>query len=83
MVSELVANGVNASTGRDGKPQYVDGRMLVIWLRKGKNKPESQKEAQTPSSRCCSSARHNRDEKGSIKQREDASLRAGSRWTIV
>jgi anti-sigma regulatory factor (Ser/Thr protein kinase) len=33
VVSELVTNGVNASTGRDGKPLYVDGRMLVVWLR--------------------------------------------------
>jgi anti-sigma regulatory factor (Ser/Thr protein kinase) len=33
VVSELVANSVNASTGRDGRPVYVDGRMLVVWLR--------------------------------------------------
>jgi anti-sigma regulatory factor (Ser/Thr protein kinase) len=33
VVSELVANAVNASTGPDGKPLYVDGRMLVVWLR--------------------------------------------------
>jgi anti-sigma regulatory factor (Ser/Thr protein kinase) len=32
-VSELVANSVNASTGPDGRPLYVDGRMLVVWLR--------------------------------------------------
>lgn len=33
VVSEMVTNSVNASTGLDGKPLYVDGRMLVIWLR--------------------------------------------------
>jgi anti-sigma regulatory factor (Ser/Thr protein kinase) len=33
VVSELIANAVNASTGRDGKPLYVDGRMPVVWLR--------------------------------------------------
>jgi hypothetical protein len=33
VVSELVANGVNASAGPDGRPLYVDGRMLVVWLR--------------------------------------------------
>lgn len=33
VVSELVANAVNASTGKDGKPLYVDGRMPVVWLR--------------------------------------------------
>jgi anti-sigma regulatory factor (Ser/Thr protein kinase) len=33
VVSELVANGVNASTGPDGSPLYADGRMLVLWLR--------------------------------------------------
>jgi hypothetical protein len=32
VVSELVANAVNASTGPDDKPLYVDGRMLVVWL---------------------------------------------------
>ncbi|HEY2265362.1 MAG TPA: ATP-binding protein [Streptosporangiaceae bacterium] len=30
MVSELAANGVNASTGADGRPAYLDGRMPVI-----------------------------------------------------
>jgi anti-sigma regulatory factor (Ser/Thr protein kinase) len=33
VVSELIANAVSASTGKDGKPLYVDGRMLVVWLR--------------------------------------------------
>jgi hypothetical protein len=30
VVSELAANGVNASTGPDGQPAYRDGRMPVI-----------------------------------------------------
>jgi hypothetical protein len=33
VVSELVTNGINASTGPDGSPLYVDGRMLVVQLR--------------------------------------------------
>jgi anti-sigma regulatory factor (Ser/Thr protein kinase) len=33
VVSELVTNSVNASTGPDGRPLYVDGRMLLVWLR--------------------------------------------------
>lgn len=33
VVSEFVANGVNASTGPDGRPLYVNGRMPVVWLR--------------------------------------------------
>jgi anti-sigma regulatory factor (Ser/Thr protein kinase) len=33
VVSELIANAVNASTGPDGRPLYVDGRMPVAWLR--------------------------------------------------
>lgn len=33
VISELAANSVNASTGPDGRPLYVDGRMLVVWLR--------------------------------------------------
>jgi hypothetical protein len=33
IVSELVTNGINASTGLDGAPLYVDGRMLVVQLR--------------------------------------------------
>jgi anti-sigma regulatory factor (Ser/Thr protein kinase) len=33
VVSELVANAVNASTGPDGRPLYVAGRMPVVWLR--------------------------------------------------
>lgn len=33
IVSELVTNGINASTGPDGSPLYVDGRMLVVQLR--------------------------------------------------
>jgi anti-sigma regulatory factor (Ser/Thr protein kinase) len=33
VVSELIANAVNASTGKDGKPRYVNGRMPVVWLR--------------------------------------------------
>jgi anti-sigma regulatory factor (Ser/Thr protein kinase) len=33
VVSELVANAVNASTGKDSKPLYLDGRMPVVWLR--------------------------------------------------
>ena len=32
VVSELAANGVNASTGDDGAPLYVNGRMPVIRL---------------------------------------------------
>jgi anti-sigma regulatory factor (Ser/Thr protein kinase) len=32
VVSELTANAVNASTGPDGCPLYVDGRMLVVRL---------------------------------------------------
>jgi hypothetical protein len=32
VVSELVANGVNASADGDGTPRYVEGRMPVIWL---------------------------------------------------
>jgi hypothetical protein len=32
VVSELVANGVNASAGDNGAPRYVDGRMPVIRL---------------------------------------------------
>lgn len=32
VVSELVANAVNASTGPDDKPLYVNGRMRVVWL---------------------------------------------------
>jgi hypothetical protein len=33
IVSELVTNGVNASTGPHGAPLYVDGRMLVVQSR--------------------------------------------------
>jgi anti-sigma regulatory factor (Ser/Thr protein kinase) len=33
VVSELIANAVNASTGTDGRPLYVDGRMPVVWQR--------------------------------------------------
>ncbi len=33
VVSELVANAVNASTGPDDKPLYADGRILVVRLR--------------------------------------------------
>ncbi|HEY6789999.1 MAG TPA: ATP-binding protein [Trebonia sp.] len=33
IVSELVTNGVNASTGPDGSPLYIGGQMLVIQLR--------------------------------------------------
>jgi hypothetical protein len=33
VVSELVANGVNASADADGSPKYVEGRMPVIRLR--------------------------------------------------
>lgn len=32
VVSELVANGVNASAEGDGAPRYVGGRMPLIWL---------------------------------------------------
>jgi anti-sigma regulatory factor (Ser/Thr protein kinase) len=32
VVSELITNAVNASTGPDDQPLYVDGRMLVVWL---------------------------------------------------
>jgi anti-sigma regulatory factor (Ser/Thr protein kinase) len=32
VVSELITNAVNASTGPEDKPLYVDGRMLVVWL---------------------------------------------------
>ena len=32
VVSELVANAVNASTDPSGSPLYVDGRMLVVRL---------------------------------------------------
>jgi hypothetical protein len=32
VVSELVANGVNASANGDGSPRYVEGRMPVIRL---------------------------------------------------
>jgi anti-sigma regulatory factor (Ser/Thr protein kinase) len=32
VVSELITNAVNASTGPDDKPLYVNGRMLVVWL---------------------------------------------------
>jgi len=32
VVSELIANGVNASAGDDGTPRYVDGRMPVVRL---------------------------------------------------
>jgi anti-sigma regulatory factor (Ser/Thr protein kinase) len=32
VISELVTNAVNASTGPDDKPLYMDGRMLVVWL---------------------------------------------------
>lgn len=32
-VSELATNGVNASTGEDGCPMYVDGRLPVIRVR--------------------------------------------------
>jgi anti-sigma regulatory factor (Ser/Thr protein kinase) len=30
VVSELVANGVNASTDDEGRPLYLDGKMLMI-----------------------------------------------------
>jgi nitrogen-specific signal transduction histidine kinase len=33
VVSELVANGVNASADGDGAPRYVEGRMPLIRLR--------------------------------------------------
>jgi hypothetical protein len=33
VVSELVTNGINASTGPDGSPLYIGGRMLVVQLR--------------------------------------------------
>jgi hypothetical protein len=33
LVSELVTNGIKASTGLDGSPLYVDGHMLVVQLR--------------------------------------------------
>ena len=33
VVSELVTNSVNASTGPDHRPLYIDGRMPVVWLR--------------------------------------------------
>lgn len=33
VVSELAANGVNASAGPDGRPTYLDGRMPVIGVR--------------------------------------------------
>jgi hypothetical protein len=33
VVSELVTNSVNASTGPDGRPLYVDGHLPVVWLR--------------------------------------------------
>jgi hypothetical protein len=32
VVSELVANGVNASAGGDGAPRYMEGRMPLIRL---------------------------------------------------
>jgi hypothetical protein len=32
-VSELATNGINASTGPDGSPLYIDGRMVVVQLR--------------------------------------------------
>jgi hypothetical protein len=32
VVSELAANGVNASCGPDRRPTYRDGRMPVIWV---------------------------------------------------
>lgn len=32
VVSELTANGVNASCGPDRRPVYRDGRMPVIWV---------------------------------------------------
>ena len=33
IVSELVANAVNASTDEQGRPLYRDGQILVIWVR--------------------------------------------------
>jgi hypothetical protein len=33
VVSELAANGVNASAGPDGRPTYLDGRMPLIRVR--------------------------------------------------
>lgn len=33
VISELAANGVNASAGPDGRPAYLDGRMPVIRVR--------------------------------------------------
>jgi anti-sigma regulatory factor (Ser/Thr protein kinase) len=33
IVSELVANAVNASTDEHGRPLYRDGRILLVWVR--------------------------------------------------
>ena len=33
IVSELVANAVNASTDEHGRPRYRDGRVLLVWVR--------------------------------------------------
>jgi anti-sigma regulatory factor (Ser/Thr protein kinase) len=33
IVSELVANAVNASTDDHGRPRYHDGRILLVWVR--------------------------------------------------
>ena len=33
VVSELVANAVNASSDAHGRPLYRDGQILVVWLR--------------------------------------------------
>ena len=33
IVSELVANAVNASTDEYGRPLYRDGRILLVWVR--------------------------------------------------
>jgi hypothetical protein len=32
IVGELVANAVNASTGNDDRPLYIDGQMMVVRL---------------------------------------------------
>ena len=33
VVSELVANAVNASTDEHGQPRYRDGQILLLWIR--------------------------------------------------
>ena len=33
VTSELVTNAVQASTGPDGRPLYLNGHMAVVWVR--------------------------------------------------